>query len=306
MNPHRGPKSQLLWDSKGNQNDRTLGLEGSLASKENRVQRQHAIYMCSSPKISYSEVVPDLFSTVLLPQRNFCPPTDSRWLGAPIFPRECVEARSRALCWEKAMLLPRSPCTVLTFRTASPGRFPQNVRPLSYPDLLLHLSQIVALTLGPSLDLLGPQALSSLFWAKQTIRAFCIVMCNVFKSQGADPVWGICMFTRIESWRTETLKGINPWEGHRPKGLRGLEGWVGNLERSSPRGRGLRLSREAPLHQGSQGDWLTYWSWASSKRLQGTSLSLLLRHSQVKIQGVAIFTSWPDSSPCAIRPGSSF
>lgn len=220
-----GPKSQLLWDSQGNLNDQTLALEGSLASKENQVQRQHAIYMCSSPKISCSEVVPDLFSTVLLPQRNFCPPADSRWLGAPILPRKCVEARARALHWETAMLLPSSPCTVLTFRTTSPGGFLQNVRPLSHPDQLLHLSQIVALTLGPSLELLGPQALSSLFWAKQTIRAFCIVMCNVFKFQGADPVWGIYMFTRIEFWRTETLKGMNPWEGHRPKGLKGLEDW---------------------------------------------------------------------------------
>lgn len=69
--------------------------------------------------------------------------------------------------------------------------------------------------------------------------------------------------------------------------------------REASQAAGVSLSHEAPLRQGSQGDWFTCGSWASSKRLEGTSLNLLLRHSRVKSQGVALFTSWPDSSPSA-------
>lgn len=69
--------------------------------------------------------------------------------------------------------------------------------------------------------------------------------------------------------------------------------------REASQGAEVRLSHEAPLRQGSQGDWFTCGSWASSKRLEGTSLNLLLRHSRVKSQGVALFISWPDSSPSA-------
>lgn len=58
--PSPGPKSRFLQNSKGNQNYRNSGLEGNLASEENQIQRQHAIYMCSSPKISCREVVPGL------------------------------------------------------------------------------------------------------------------------------------------------------------------------------------------------------------------------------------------------------
>lgn len=78
-----GQKAQFLWDSKGKQNHRNSQLQGGLASEENQVQGQRAICMCSWPKMSCSEVSPNLLSAVLLPMRILCSPADSRGLGVP-------------------------------------------------------------------------------------------------------------------------------------------------------------------------------------------------------------------------------
>lgn len=48
------------------------------------------------------------------------------------------------------------------------------------------------------------------------------------------------MFIRIESYRTETLKGMNPWEAD-SNNSNDEEGLVGNLERSKPGGRSEAL-----------------------------------------------------------------
>lgn len=98
-------------------------------------------------------------------------------------------------------------------------------------------------------------------------------MYNVFKSRSADPVWGICMFTRIESYRTETLQRYEPVGGAQTPVP--VSSWQAAWSEAG-QGAGVSLSHEAPLHQGSHGDWLTWWSWASSKRLEEPSLNLLL------------------------------
>lgn len=126
-----GQKAQFLWDSKGKQNHRNSQLEGDLASEENQVQGQRAICMCFWPKMSCSEVSPNLLSTVLLPMRILCSLADSRGLGVP-----APETSRRITLQREDHVSPHFTCFLLTSRTLSPERCVKAAGPSSCRSLL--------------------------------------------------------------------------------------------------------------------------------------------------------------------------